>query len=112
VRPAARTLDFSRLVVIMLLGIMHFINDDDELQQIVDRLLAGVPSGSTAACRPRSTSGAGSSQTLALRAGSWLGTCAPCWVTRCGGPRPGSRCPTVARRRSGWLGLSLSGRVE
>jgi S-adenosyl methyltransferase len=30
----------------MLLGIMHFINDDDELQRIIDRLLAAVPSGS------------------------------------------------------------------
>jgi hypothetical protein len=45
-REAARTLDFSRPVAIMLLGIMHFIGDDEELQRIIDRLLAAVPSGS------------------------------------------------------------------
>jgi O-methyltransferase involved in polyketide biosynthesis len=43
---AAKTLDFSRPVAIMLLGVMHFISDDDELQHIIDRLLAAVPSGS------------------------------------------------------------------
>jgi hypothetical protein len=45
-REAAKTLDFSQPVAIMLLGIMHFISDDDELQHIIDRLLAAVPSGS------------------------------------------------------------------
>jgi O-methyltransferase involved in polyketide biosynthesis len=45
-RRAADTLDFSRPVAIMLLGIMHFIGDDDELKQIVDRLVAAVPAGS------------------------------------------------------------------
>jgi O-methyltransferase involved in polyketide biosynthesis len=45
-REAAKTLDFSRPVAIMLLGIMHFVDDDDELQRVIDRLLAAVPSGS------------------------------------------------------------------
>ncbi|MEV0386774.1 SAM-dependent methyltransferase [Nonomuraea sp. NPDC050643] len=45
-QSAAKTLDFSQPVAIMLLGIMHFISDDDELQRIIDRLLAAVPSGS------------------------------------------------------------------
>jgi O-methyltransferase involved in polyketide biosynthesis len=43
---AAQTLDFTQPVAIMLLGIMHFIQDDDELQTIIDRLLEAVPSGS------------------------------------------------------------------
>ncbi|MFC5827364.1 SAM-dependent methyltransferase [Nonomuraea insulae] len=45
-QAAAKTLDFSQPVAIMLLGVMHFISDDDELQRIIDRLLAAVPSGS------------------------------------------------------------------
>jgi O-methyltransferase involved in polyketide biosynthesis len=45
-RAAARTLDFTQPVAIMLLGIMHFIQDDTELQAIIDRLVQAVPSGS------------------------------------------------------------------
>ncbi|MFI0482994.1 SAM-dependent methyltransferase [Actinomadura sp. 9N215] len=43
---AAQTLDFAEPVAIMLLGVMHFIQDDDELQAIIDRLVDAVPSGS------------------------------------------------------------------
>jgi O-methyltransferase involved in polyketide biosynthesis len=43
---AAKTLDFSQPVAIMLLGVMHFISDDDALRQIIDRLLAAMPPGS------------------------------------------------------------------
>jgi hypothetical protein len=43
---AARTLDFDRPVAIMLLGVMHFVQDDGELQAIIDRLVAAVPPGS------------------------------------------------------------------
>ena len=43
---AARTLDFSQPVALMLLGILNFIVDDDEAHAIVDRLLDAVPSGS------------------------------------------------------------------
>jgi hypothetical protein len=43
---AARTLDFSRPVAIMLLGILHFITDTDEVFTIVDRLRDAVPAGS------------------------------------------------------------------
>jgi O-methyltransferase involved in polyketide biosynthesis len=43
---AAKTLDYTRPVAIMLLGILHFIIDNDEAYQIVRRLLAAVPSGS------------------------------------------------------------------
>jgi hypothetical protein len=43
---AAATLDFARPVAITLLGILHFLDDDDEPHQIVARLLDAVPSGS------------------------------------------------------------------
>lgn len=43
---AARTLDFSQPVAIMMLGILNFVLDDDEAEAIVRRLVAAVPSGS------------------------------------------------------------------
>jgi S-adenosyl methyltransferase len=45
-RAAAKTLDFSQPVALMLLGILNHIVDDGEAQGIVDRLLDAVPSGS------------------------------------------------------------------
>ncbi|WP_248961131.1 SAM-dependent methyltransferase [Sphaerisporangium perillae] len=46
VRAAARTLDFTRPVAIIMLGILPFIGDDDEAKSIVTRLLDAVPAGS------------------------------------------------------------------
>ena len=43
---AAATLDFGQPVALMLMGVMGHIPDDDEAQSIVQRLLAGLPSGS------------------------------------------------------------------
>ncbi|GAB3975090.1 SAM-dependent methyltransferase [Plantactinospora veratri] len=43
---AAETLDFDRPIAVMLLGILNFIQDDDQAQAIVNRLLEAVPSGS------------------------------------------------------------------
>ncbi len=45
-RIAAGTLDFTRPVALMLLGILHHIVDDDEVEQIVRELVDAVPSGS------------------------------------------------------------------
>jgi hypothetical protein len=45
-REAARTLDLTQPVAIMLMGILGHIEDDDEARSIVKRLLDGVPSGS------------------------------------------------------------------
>jgi O-methyltransferase involved in polyketide biosynthesis len=45
-REAARTLDFTRPIAIMLMGILGHIPADDEAQSILGRLVAGVPSGS------------------------------------------------------------------
>ncbi|WP_283137057.1 SAM-dependent methyltransferase [Rhizohabitans arisaemae] len=43
---ARETLDFSRPVAIMLLGILHHIVDDDEAYRIVRQLIDAVPPGS------------------------------------------------------------------
>jgi O-methyltransferase involved in polyketide biosynthesis len=45
-QAAARTLDFTQPVAIMLLGVLNFIVDNDRAYPIVDRLLEAVPSGS------------------------------------------------------------------
>ena len=45
-REAARTLDFSKPVAIILIAILHHITDFDEARSIVTRLMEAVPSGS------------------------------------------------------------------
>jgi hypothetical protein len=45
-QEAARTLDFTQPIAIMLMGILGHIADDDEAQSIVRRLVGAVPSGS------------------------------------------------------------------
>jgi hypothetical protein len=45
-RDAARTLDFSQPVGLMLMGILGHIGDDDEARAIVRTLLDALPSGS------------------------------------------------------------------
>jgi hypothetical protein len=46
ITQAARTLDFTRPVAIMLLGILHFIHDDDHARAIVTTLMDAAPPGS------------------------------------------------------------------
>jgi S-adenosyl methyltransferase len=43
---AAASLDFTRPIALMLMGVMGHVPDDDEAQSIVQRLLDGLPSGS------------------------------------------------------------------
>ncbi|HUY49843.1 MAG TPA: SAM-dependent methyltransferase [Streptosporangiaceae bacterium] len=45
-RQAARTLDFSRPVAVMLLSILHAIGDDDDPYRLVATLMDAVPPGS------------------------------------------------------------------
>jgi hypothetical protein len=45
-REAARTLDFSQPVGVMMLAVMHFIPDSDDPPGIVSRLMAAVAPGS------------------------------------------------------------------
>jgi S-adenosyl methyltransferase len=43
---AARTLDFSRPVAVMLIAVMHLISDQDDPDGILRQLMAAVPAGS------------------------------------------------------------------
>jgi O-methyltransferase involved in polyketide biosynthesis len=43
---AAKTLDFSKPVAVMLLAVLHFIPDDGEAQQILSRLVSATAPGS------------------------------------------------------------------
>lgn len=45
-REAAQTLDFTRPIALMLLGIIEHILDTDEAHRIVSRLMEALPSGS------------------------------------------------------------------
>jgi O-methyltransferase involved in polyketide biosynthesis len=45
-RQARRTLDFDQPIAITLLGIVHFILDDEEARDVIRQLVAAVPSGS------------------------------------------------------------------
>ena len=45
-REAASTLDFSRPVAVTLLGIVHFILDDEEARAVIRQLVDALPSGS------------------------------------------------------------------
>ncbi|MFF5340018.1 SAM-dependent methyltransferase [Streptomyces althioticus] len=46
VERASATLDFSKPVAVMLLGILNFVPDTEKAREIVRRLMAEVPSGS------------------------------------------------------------------
>jgi S-adenosyl methyltransferase len=46
VRAAADTLDFSQPVAVMLIGILHCIQDEDDPAGIIRRLMDAVPAGS------------------------------------------------------------------
>jgi hypothetical protein len=45
-REAASTLDFGRPVAVLLLGILHFVSDDEEAAGIIRTLMDAVPAGS------------------------------------------------------------------
>ncbi|MGH3564855.1 MAG: SAM-dependent methyltransferase [Pseudonocardia sp.] len=46
IQEAARTLDFTQPIALMLLGILNFITDTDQAHSVVSRLLDALPSGS------------------------------------------------------------------
>jgi hypothetical protein len=46
VRAAGGTLDFTRPVAVMLIGILHCIPDEDDPAGVIERLMAAVPPGS------------------------------------------------------------------
>jgi hypothetical protein len=46
-RAAADVLDFSQPVAVMLVAVLHFVSDDEGPQEIVSRLMDGMPPGSS-----------------------------------------------------------------
>jgi hypothetical protein len=46
VKQAAQTLDFSQPMAVLLIGVLHFIAEDDDPYAIVARLMAAAPAGS------------------------------------------------------------------
>jgi S-adenosyl methyltransferase len=61
-QEAARTLDFSQPVAVLLLGILGNIADDDEARSIVKRLVDAVPSGSYVAINDGTNTGEGAAE--------------------------------------------------
>ena len=49
-REAARTLDLTQPVALMLMGILGHISDDDTARSIIQRFVGALPSGSYLAC--------------------------------------------------------------
>src|SRR4029450_12763998 len=45
-REASRTLDFGKPVALILMGVLGHIASDEDAKSIIDRLMAGFPSGS------------------------------------------------------------------
>jgi len=43
---AAKTLDFSQPIAVLLIGVLHFIPDEEDPYAILSRLMDGLPSGS------------------------------------------------------------------
>jgi S-adenosyl methyltransferase len=46
IKQAGRTLDFSQPVAVTLLGVMHFIRDDEAARSVMRQLVAQIPAGS------------------------------------------------------------------
>jgi hypothetical protein len=46
VSEAAATVDFSQPIAVMLLGVLHHIDDDAKASEIVEKLVGAIPSGS------------------------------------------------------------------
>jgi hypothetical protein len=44
---AARTIDFTEPVAVMLIAVLHLIRDEDNPRQIIEKLMAAVPPGSS-----------------------------------------------------------------
>jgi trans-aconitate methyltransferase len=47
IESAAKTIDFTRPVAVMLIAVLHLIRDEDNPRQIIRQLMAAVPPGSS-----------------------------------------------------------------
>ena len=66
-RGAARTLDFTQPVALMLLGIINYVTDTDQAHTIVHRLVDALPSGSYVAISHPTTEAHGEAMDEAMR---------------------------------------------
>jgi S-adenosyl methyltransferase len=81
-RAAARTLDFTRPVGIMLLGVLNFVVDDETACAVVRRLVDAVPSGSYLAISHPTTEVAGEAMSQAVEHWNNSGSAPMCLRTR------------------------------
>jgi O-methyltransferase involved in polyketide biosynthesis len=71
---AARTLDFTQPVALLLLGVLHHISDTDQAQEIVRRLVAGLPPGSFLAINHSTSAVSGAAMEEAVAHWNRVGT--------------------------------------
>ncbi len=71
---AARTLDFTRPVALMLLGILHHISDTEQAYQIVQRLMAALAPGSFLAINHSTSAISGAAMEEAVAHWNQVGT--------------------------------------
>jgi O-methyltransferase involved in polyketide biosynthesis len=71
---AARTLDFTRPVALMLLGVLHHIPDTDQAYQIVRRLVAALAPGSFLAINHSTSAVSGAAMEQAVAHWNQVGT--------------------------------------
>jgi O-methyltransferase involved in polyketide biosynthesis len=106
VKAAARTLDLTRPVAVLLIAVLHFIPDADDPYAVVARLMDAVPSGSylviahaaadiaTTRWRPQRSPRAPATRSPASSPG-W--TCShPAWFPSTSGPSPVTSTPPPA----------------
>ncbi|MDF5757191.1 SAM-dependent methyltransferase [Spongiactinospora sp. TRM90649] len=78
IEAAKATLDFSRPVAIMMLGILNFVTDDDQADAVVRRFLDAVPSGSHLAIAHPTAEVNGDAAREAVRIGNEAGVAQMC----------------------------------
>jgi O-methyltransferase involved in polyketide biosynthesis len=71
---AARTLDFTRPVALLLLGVLHHIADTDQAQEIVGRLMAALAPGSFLAINHSTSAVSGAAMEEAVAHWNRVGT--------------------------------------
>jgi O-methyltransferase involved in polyketide biosynthesis len=71
---AARTLDFAQPVALLLMGVLHHISDTDQAQEIVRRLVAGLPPGSFLAINHSTSAVSGAAMEEAVAHWNRVGT--------------------------------------
>jgi O-methyltransferase involved in polyketide biosynthesis len=74
---ARKTLDFSQPIAVMLLGVLHYLGDDEEARAVVNRVMEAMPSGSYLALQHPTNAVTGDRMVEAVRrsnaaGGAWI----------------------------------------